>query len=104
MGGDVFLEGVSLVVLGCDRLPAAHHQCLVATCCPQRALTNLMADMAKLPLLPLNPHGLPVTRSSRSFIDLAFLKGELLLTRHKCRSGAWLFPVGALSLCSPGTE
>lgn len=99
MGGDVFLEGVSLVVLGCDLLSAARRQRLVAACCCQRVLTNLVVNVAELPLRPLNPRGLPLMGGSRSFIDSALLKRELLLTRHKCWSGAQLFPVGALSLC-----
>lgn len=91
------------LVLGCDLLSAAHHQRLVAACCPQRALTNLVADVAELPLLPPNPRGLPLACGSRSFIDSALLGGDLLLTRHKRGSGAQLFPAGALSLCWAGT-
>lgn len=82
-----FQRGVSLVVLGCDLLPATHHQCLVAACCPRGTLANLVANVAELSLLPLNPCGLPLACSSCSFIDLALLKGELLLKRYKCFSG-----------------
>lgn len=84
------------MVLGCDR-------CLVAACCPQGAVTNAVAGVAKLPPLPPNPPGLPLACSSRWFIDSALLKAELLLTRQTLLWGS-AFPAGALSLCSLGTN